>query len=68
MKMFIFLMLVSKSSGKLDEEDDEVDSPAEAHEQISRVLPLLQNLLCFVQRCREVLKNTIQQMAALYNK
>ena len=36
--------------------------------QIGRMLPLMQRLSCFAQRCREVMKNTIQQLAALFNK
>lgn len=36
--------------------------------QIGRMLPVLQKLSCFILRCREVLKNMVLQLAALYNK
>nr|CAB3267668.1 WASH complex subunit 7 [Phallusia mammillata] len=49
-------------------EDEEEQVGGDSQVQIGRMLPLFQRLTCFLQRCREVLKNTVQQLAALHNK
>ena len=54
--------------GEFDQENNESVEDGKLYLQISRLFPLFQQILCFVRRCREVLKNTIQQLAALYNK
>jgi len=59
-------LLFYGETGKLDVENG--GKISETYVKVSKILPTLQNLLCFVHRCREVLKNSIQQMAALYNK
>ncbi|CAK8684321.1 unnamed protein product [Clavelina lepadiformis] len=59
------LMFYGEGAGDVD-----ADQKVEGNEQlqIGRILPLLQKLTCFSQRCREVVKNVVQQLAALYNK
>nr|XP_002122062.1 WASH complex subunit 4 [Ciona intestinalis] len=54
--------------GETASEDDEKQKEGEEQLGIGRMLPLLQKLSCFGQRCREVVKNVIQQLAALHNK
>ncbi|XP_053377942.1 WASH complex subunit 4-like isoform X3 [Mercenaria mercenaria] len=39
----------------------------EAQIQIGRMIPLLQELSCFVMRCNEVVKNVVHQLSCLYS-
>eukprot|EP00057_Strongylocentrotus_purpuratus_P007399 XP_011661873.1 PREDICTED: WASH complex subunit 7 [Strongylocentrotus purpuratus] len=39
----------------------------EAQVQMGRLMPFLQELSCYVNRCYEVVKNMVDQLAALYN-
>uniref|UniRef100_H2ZAQ0 WASH complex subunit 4 n=1 Tax=Ciona savignyi TaxID=51511 RepID=H2ZAQ0_CIOSA len=48
--------------------EDEKRQDGEEQVEIGRVLPLLQKLSCFGQRCAEVIKNVVQQLAALHNR
>jgi len=59
-------LLFYGETGKLDVENG--GKISETYIKVSKMIPTMQNLLCFVHRCREVLKNSIQQLAALYNK
>ena len=38
----------------------------EAQIQMGRMMPLLQELSCFVSRCYEVVKSVLQQLSSLY--
>ena len=42
-------------------------APGQAEEQIGRILPLLQELSNFVNRCHDCAVNLVQQLAKLYN-
>ncbi|XP_071809991.1 WASH complex subunit 4-like [Asterias amurensis] len=39
----------------------------EAQVQMGRMMPFIQDMSCFVNRCNEVIKGTIHQLASLYN-
>ncbi len=53
------LPFVELSSGSAEEE-------GEAQIMIGRIMPLLQELSCFVNRCYEVTKSVIHQLSSLY--
>lgn len=49
-----------------NEETSESNVEAQAQLTISRMLPCLQELSCFIEHCYEVVRNFVHQLAALY--
>ncbi|XP_019624304.1 PREDICTED: WASH complex subunit SWIP-like [Branchiostoma belcheri] len=45
---------------------DKVQEEGEAQVQMGRMMPVLQELSCFVSRCYEVVRNTVQQLGSLH--
>lgn len=62
------ILLYGEKVGLTAKNEEETSESNEAHAQlmISRILPCLQELSCFIEHCYEVVRNFVHQLAALY--